>query len=160
VLGTIEFLSVSGLYPTVSGLECGHSLTGRSGTDAAGATGTSVDISKVNNIPIKAHQGPGSITDITIRHLLTLQGSMRPDQIISLVSYKGQNNTLALPDHVDRIQVTFTPLFGTNKKLSHEIKTILQPGQWIKLINRISQIPEPVVPIAPSKYALRKSRTG
>ena len=155
VLATIEFLSASGLDPFVSGLDCGHSLTGATGTDAAGATGASVDISKINNIPILGHQGPGSITDITIRRLLTLQGAMTPDQIISTVSYSGQSNTIALPDHNNRIQVTFTPQFGTNKKLSAEIKSILQPGQWIQLINRISQIPEPVVPIAPSKYALR-----
>jgi hypothetical protein len=155
VLATIEFLSASGLDPYVSGLECGHSLSGSTGTDAAGATGSSVDISKINNIPILAHQGPGSITDITIRRLLTLQGSMQPDQIISDMSYKGQSNTLALPDHKNRIQVTFTPDYGSNKKLSAQVKSLLQPGQWVQLINRISQIPEPVVPIAPSKYAIR-----
>ena len=155
IMATVEFLSASGLDPTVSGLECGHSLTGSSGTDAAGASGSSVDISKINNIPLLGHQGPGSIADITIRRLLTLQGAMKPDQIVSLMSYKGQNSTLALPDHNNRIQVTYTPLFGNNKKLSDEIKTILQPQQWIQLINRISQIPEPVVPITPSKYALR-----
>jgi hypothetical protein len=155
VMATVEFLSASGLDPTVSGLECGHSLTGSSGTDAAGASGSSVDISRINNIPLLGHQGPGSIADITIRRLLTLQGAMKPDQIVSLMSYKGQNSTLALPDHNNRIQVTYTPLFGNNKKLSDEIKTILKPAQWIQLINRISQIPEPVVPITPSKYALR-----
>jgi hypothetical protein len=155
VLATIEFLSASGLDPYVSGLDCGHSLTGSTGTDAAGATGANLDISKINNIPILGHQGPGSITDITIRRLLTLQGAMTPDQIVSTMSYSGQSNTIALPDHNNRIQVTFTPQFGTNKKLSAEIKSILQPGQWAQLINRISQIPEPVVPIAPSKYALR-----
>jgi murein DD-endopeptidase MepM/ murein hydrolase activator NlpD len=155
VLATIEFLSASGLDPYVSGLDCGHSLTGSTGTDAAGATGASLDISKINNIPILGHQGPGSITDITTRRLLTLQGAMTPDQVISTMSYSGQSNTIALPDHNNRIQVTFTPQFGTNKKLSAEIKSILQAGQWAQLINRISQIPEPVVPIAPSKYALR-----
>ena len=35
------------------------------------------------------------------------------------MTYKGQTNTLALPDHKNRIQVTFTPDFGTNKKLSN-----------------------------------------
>jgi hypothetical protein len=155
VLATIEFLSASGLDPTVSGLECGHSLTGSTGVDSAGSTGSSVDISKINNIPVLAHQATGSITDITIRRLLTLQGSMRPDQIISDLSYKGQPNTLALADHKNRIQIAFTPDFGTNPKLTKQIKTILQPGQWIQLINRISQIPEPVVPIAPSQYAIR-----
>jgi murein DD-endopeptidase MepM/ murein hydrolase activator NlpD len=155
VLATIEFLSASGLNPYVSGLECGHSLTGSTGTDAAGATGSSVDISKINNVPVLGHQGIGSITDITIRRLLTLQGSMRPDQIISTIAYKGQSNTLALPDHKNRLQVAFTPDYGTNKKLSAQVKSLLQPGQWVQLINRISQIPEPVVPIAPSKYAIR-----
>jgi hypothetical protein len=159
VLATIEFLSASGLDPTVSGLVCGHNLSRQTGTsvDAGTATGTSVDISKINNIPIQGHQGAGSITDITIRRLLTLQGALRPDQIISLMSYKGQDNTLALPDHSNRIQVTFTPLFGANTKISSEIRTILKPGQWIQLINRISQIPEPIVPITPSKYAIRTS---
>jgi hypothetical protein len=160
VLATIEFLSASGLDPYVSGLDCGHSLSGASGTDAAGATGASLDISKINNITILGHQGSGSITDITIRRLLTLQGSMRPDQIVSDMSYKDQSNTLALPDHKNRIQITFTPDYGANKKLSAQIKSILQPGQWIQLINRISQIPEPVVPIAPSKYAIRTKNNG
>jgi hypothetical protein len=158
VLATIEFLSASGLYPTVSGLDCGHTLKGQSGN--AGADGTSVEFSKINNIPIEGHQGSGSITDITLRRLLTLQGAMAPDQIISDMSYKGQNETLALPDHASEIQVTFTPLFGNNKKLSNEIKTILKPNQWIQLINRISQIPEPVVPIAPSKYAIKTHGTN
>ncbi len=160
VLATIEFLSASGLDPYVSGLECGHSAGGASGTDAAGATGASLDISQINGIPLLGHQGPGSITDITIRRLLTLQGSMRPDQIISAMSYKDQSNTLSLPDHKNRIQITFTPDYGANKKLSAQIKSILQPGQWIQLINRISQIPEPVVPIAPSKYAIRSKHNG
>jgi hypothetical protein len=161
VLATLEFLSASGLDPSVSGLICGQGvLTSTNPADSAGASGSSVDINKVNNIPIKSHQGKGSITDITIRRLLTLQGAMKPDQIISTMSYKGQANTLALPDHSDRLQVSFTPLFGANKKLSTEIKSILQPGQWTKLINRISQIPEPVVPIAPSKYAIRTVNPG
>ena len=155
VLAVIEFLSASGLDPDVSGLECGHSLTGATGTDAAGVTGASVDITKINGIPVLGHQQPGSVTDMTIRRLLTLQGSMRPNQIISDISYKAQPNTLALPDHKNRIQITFTPDFGTNNKLTKQLKSILAPGQWIQLINRISQIPEPVVPIAPSKYAIQ-----
>jgi hypothetical protein len=155
VLATIEFLSASGLDPYVSGLDCGHSVNASTGVDEQGATGASVDISKINNIAILGHQGPGSITDVTIRRLLTLQGSMSPDEIISTMSYKGQSNTLALPDHRNRIQITFTPYYGTNRKLSNQVRSLLQPGQWVQLINHISQIPEPVVPIAPSKYAIR-----
>ncbi|MGZ4182030.1 MAG: lytic murein transglycosylase [Solirubrobacteraceae bacterium] len=160
ILGVMEFLSASGLYPTVSGLDCGHSLKATTGVDAAGATGSSIDISKINNITIEGHQGAGSITDITIRRLLALQGAMKPDEIVSTMSYKGQSNTLSLPDHGNRIQIEFTPLFGGNKKLSAEVKSILRPGQWIKLINHISQIPEPIIPIAPSKYAIKPSSSG
>jgi hypothetical protein len=160
VLAVIEFLAASGLEPTVSGLECGHSLTGSTGVDAAGATGSSVDIAKINGIAIYGNQGAGSITDLTIRRLLTLQGAMKPDEIVSLMSYKGQTDTLDLPDHANRIQIAYTPLFGTNKKLASEITTLLQPGQWVQLINRISQIPEPIVPIAPSKYAIKALATG
>jgi murein DD-endopeptidase MepM/ murein hydrolase activator NlpD len=155
ILAVIEFLAGSGLEPTVSGLECGHSLTGSTGVDAAGATGASVDISKVNNIPILGHQGKGSITDITIRRLLTLQGTYKPSAIVSTMSYKGQGDTLALPDRANRIQITYTPLFGSNKKISTQMANLLKPGQWLRLINHLSQIPEPVVPIAPSHYAIK-----
>jgi transglycosylase-like protein with SLT domain/peptidase M23-like protein len=155
ILGVIEFLSASQLYPTVSGLECGHSVTGANGVDPAGASGASMDISAINGIPVLHHQGKGSITDIAVRRLLTLQGLYSPDQIISTMSYKGHNNTIAMPDHANRIQITYTPLFGQNKKLSNQVASLLKPSQWIQLINRIGKIPEPVVPIAPSKYAIK-----
>jgi hypothetical protein len=152
ILGTLEFLSASGLDPTISSLQCGHTQTG---TSAANATGSSVDISQINGIPLQGHQGSGSITDITIRRLLTLQGTYKPDQIISLNSYKGQPNTLALPDHNNHLQIEYTPQYGQNKALSAQITSALKPGQWIHLISRISQIPEPTVPTAPSRYATR-----
>jgi hypothetical protein len=152
VLAALEFLSGSGLDPSVSGLVCG---AGKNGTDAAGSSGASVDISKINGIPVQSHQGRGSITDITIRRLLTLQGAMRPNQIVSLMSYRDQSGTLALPDHANRIQVTYTPTFGQNKKLAARITQILRPKQWIQLINRIAQIPEPTIPTAPSRYATK-----
>ena len=71
------------------------------------------------------------------------------------MSYKGQSQTMALPDHKDRIQVEYTPVFGNNKKLAAQVASILQPGQWIQLINRIGQLPEPVVPTRPSSYATK-----
>jgi Transglycosylase SLT domain len=153
ILAALEFLSASGLDPSVSGLVCG---AGKDGTDAAGKTGESVDISKINGIPIQGHQGSGSITDVTIRRLLTLQGAMAPNEIVSLMSYKSQSSTLALPDHANRIQITYTPIFGANKRLSAQITSILKPKQWIQLISRISQIPEPSVPTSPSQYAIKR----
>ena len=155
VLAVIEFLSASGLKPDISGLKCGATSNGSDGVDSAGSSGSSVDISAINGIPIKGHQGQGSITDVTVRRLLTLQGAMQPDEIVSLMSYKGQPTALSLPDHANRIQVAFTPLYGINKKLGAVVGSILQPNQWTQLINHISHISEPIVPISPSKYAVK-----
>jgi hypothetical protein len=107
VLATLEFLAESGLDPTVSSLHCGHSLLTTSGNVSEHSTGSAVDIAKVNGIPILGHQGEGSIADVAIRRLLTLQGTMKPHQIISLMTYAGTDNTLALPDHADHIHVGF-----------------------------------------------------
>ena len=149
ILAAVEFLSASGLDPTISGITC------TSATNPI--SDTSVNITRINNLPVAGHQGTGSLADLAIRRLLTLQGSLLPDQIISATSLKGQPATLALPDHSDRVQITYTPAFGANKQLSAQVATILKAGQWIDLINRISKIAEPSVPTTPSKYALPAS---
>ena len=155
VLATLEFLSASGLKPTVSALKCGHSLYTTSGNISEHSTGDAVDVAAINGIPIVGHQGPGSITDITIRRLLTLQGTMKPHQIISLMTFDGADNTLALPDHYDHIHVGFRPLYDANTKLGKKLGSVLKPGQWIKLIDRIGSIDNPTVLTQPSKYAIR-----
>src|SRR5690349_4585699 len=154
VHATLEFLSASGLKPTVSALHCGHSYLTTSGNVSEHSSGNAVDIAAINGIPIVGHQGPGSITDITIRRLLTLQGAMKPHQIISLMTFPGTDNTLSLPDHYDHIHVGFRPLFGTNAKLGSQLSAVLEPGQWAKLMNRLSKIDNPTVPTTPSKFSL------
>ena len=154
MLATLEFLAASGLDPTVSALECGHSYYTSSGNVSEHSSGNAVDIAAINGIPIVGHQGPGSITDITISRLLTLQGTLKPHQIISLMTFQGADNTLALPDHYDHIHVGFQPLFGSNPKLSQQLNSVLQPGQWLKLMDRLGQIPNPTVPLAPSKFSI------
>ncbi len=155
VLATLEFLSASGLKPTVTALHCGHSYLTTSGNVSEHSSGSAVDIAKINGIPILGHQGAGSITDITIRRLLTLQGTMKPHQIISLMTFDGADNTLSLPDHADHIHVGFQPLYGANAKLGHQLNSALKPSQWIKLINRLGKIDNPTVPIKPSKYSIK-----
>jgi murein DD-endopeptidase MepM/ murein hydrolase activator NlpD len=154
VLATLEFLASSGLNPTVTALECGHSLYTSSGNVSEHASGNAVDIAAINGIPILGHQGPGSITDITIRRLLTLQGTMKPHQIISLMSFDGADNTLALPDHADHIHVGFQPLYGENSKLGRQLNSVLAPDQWSKLMDRIGKIDNPQVLTSPSKYSI------
>ncbi len=154
VLATLEFLAAGGLKPTVTSLTCGHSRLTTSGNVSEHSTGSAVDIAKVNGIPIAGHQGEGSIADITIRRLLTLQGTVKPHQIISLMTYGGQSNTLALGDHAGHIHVGFRPAYREGAAAAGELDAGLKPSQWIKLIGRLGQIDNPVVDARPSRYAI------
>ncbi|HEU4658794.1 MAG TPA: lytic murein transglycosylase [Capillimicrobium sp.] len=152
VLAALEFLAASGLRPTVTSLECGHSYLTASGNVSQHSVGSAVDIAMINGIPILGHQGEGSITDITVRRLLTLQGTMKPDQIITLMTYPGTDNTLALPDHDDHIHVGWAPLTGP---AAQKFESVLEPEQWDALIERLSTLENPTVSLEPSKYALK-----
>ncbi len=158
VLATLEFLAASGLRPTVTSLRCGHGYYTASGNVSHHSSGNAVDIAAVNGITISpATQGAGSITELTIQRLLTLQGTMRPDQIISLMKFEGTDNTFAMGDHHDHIHVGFRPLYGTNSKLAKQVNAVLKPKQWIKLIDRLGEIENPTVRRKPSKYAVPAS---
>ena len=155
VLATLEYLASSGLKPTVTSLRCGHGYLTASGNVSEHSTGTAVDIAAVNGVPIVGHQGSGSITDITIQRLLTLQGTMKPHQIISLMTYDGTDNTFAMGDHADHIHVGWRPLYGQSTKAARRIDAILKPKQWIKLIDRLGEIDNPEVREAPSRFSLK-----
>jgi hypothetical protein len=155
VLATLEFLAASGLRPTVSTLKCGHSLMTVSGNISQHSSGNAVDIAKINGIPIVGHQGKGSITELTVQRLLTLQGTMKPDQIITLMTFAGADNTLAMADHYDHIHIGWKPLYGTNSKAAKQVNAVLKPKQWIKLIDRLETIDNPEVSLQPSKHALK-----
>jgi hypothetical protein len=151
VLAVLEYLSTSGLKPTVSALKCGHSFLTTSGNVSEHSSGNAVDIAAINGTPILGHQGRGSVTDIAIQRLLTLQGTVKPHQIISLMTpadFGGADNIMSLPDHDDHIHVGFHPLFGADGA------SALKPNQWFKLIDRLAHIDNPTVPTKPSKDAL------
>ena len=153
VLATLEFLAASGLRPTVTALKCGHSYLTTSGNVSEHSTGTAVDIGAINGITITpSTQGKGSITEMTIQRLLTLQGTMKPHQIISLMQFAGTDNTFAMGDHDDHIHVGFRPFYGANSKAARQVNAILKPKQWIKLIDRLGEIDNPTVRRTPSKY--------
>jgi hypothetical protein len=157
ILGVLEFLSASGLGPTVMGAGCGGLLVGSGG---ALASDPSVEITALDHQPVLGHQGAGSLADLAVRRLLTLQGTFRPAQIISLMSYQGQSSTLASTDHANRLEIRFQPTAAQSGGLSRQLVAILQPGDWTQVISRLNQIPEPVVPVAPSRYAIREFTTS
>ncbi len=154
-LATLEFLAANGLKPTVTSLQCGHGYYTAGGNVSAHSSGNAIDIAKINGIPIMGNQGAGSITDIAVRRLLTLQGTMKPAQIITLMDYDGVDNTLAMADHADHIHVGFRPQFDPTSKAGRVAESVLKPSQWVKLIDRLGQIDNPVVKVAPSKYAIK-----
>jgi hypothetical protein len=143
--------------PTVTGSGCGGVLVRSGGATAADP---SIDITALDHQPVLGHQGAGSLSDLALRQLLTLQGTFRPAQIISLMSYQGQSNTLASADHASRIEIRFLPDAPQGRGLGGQLDAILQPGDWTQLIGRLNQIPEPVVPVAPSRYAIRELATS
>jgi hypothetical protein len=155
VLATLAFLSASGLRPTVSSLRCGHRTHTDSGNISQHASGNGVDISKINGTPILGNQGAGSIADSAIRRLLTLQGALAPDQIISLMKYPGIENTLAMGDHADHIHIGFRPAAGLGSSGRGMHALGLRPKQWLRLVDRLGRIANPAVRQTPSRHALR-----
>ena len=152
VLATLAYLAESGLKPTVTSLKGNHGLLTASGNVSQHSSGNAVDIAKINDIPILGHQEAGGITEQTVRRIMRLQGTMAPDQVISLLELGGP--TLAMGDHADHIHVGFRPLYGDNKKLGRQALAVLKPGQWSDLLKQLRSIDNPVVPTKPSRYAL------
>jgi membrane-bound lytic murein transglycosylase B len=171
VLAMLAFLSRTGLQPTVSALECGHSEMTVSGYVSEHYTGDAVDISAINGTPIADHQGAGSITDLTIRTLLTLQGEFVPHQIISLMQYPGAPNTLAMPEHWNHIHVGFHPTAaqlplngqttasaaaaGKGAPSPVIVPSDLSTTQWNQLVTRIGALPAPKVAAKPGPSAIK-----
>jgi hypothetical protein len=166
VLAALEFLSVSGLSPTVSAASCGHTAHSAGVVNAVGGPAAdTVDISAINGTSIAGHAGPGSVTDIAVRRLLRLQGTMKPAQIVSAISYPGTDNTLTLPGYRGLIHVAFaSPLSagasGPGARAATATSSPLTPSQWLQLIAQIGEIPEPDVASKPSGAAIPDPGTG
>ncbi|MBA3808802.1 MAG: lytic murein transglycosylase [Solirubrobacterales bacterium] len=154
VLTMLEYLSVSGMKPTVAGLRCtGAAQASLAANTTAGASSTAVDITAVNGVAVAGHQGQGSITDDTVRKLLGMQGLSRPQRITSLLGYQGAKIAHASPRARDAIHVAFSALGAPNARLAG-LGGVLSPAQWIKLTARLGEIPDPTVGRGPSAAAI------
>ncbi len=174
VLAPLAFLSRSGLKPTVRAQRCGRGGYRDSGYPAAGH-GVAIAISQINRVPIAGHQGAGSITDTTIRTLLTLRGEFAPRWIVSLMHYPGAAATLARADHAGYVEIDFSPLpkhglalaKGSATRAAHSAGAgpaapppLVEGGevtaaQWDRLIARIGKWPAPTILTKPSSAAIR-----
>ncbi len=165
VLATLEYLAVSGVEPTVAAAGCAQSHSVRRSAPGAanavgGAAGETLDLSAIDGTPLAGHAGPGSVTDLAVRRLLRLQGTMKPAQIVSADSYPGSDNTETLPGHRGLIHVVFAsaPAAGTGPRAraaaALAARSPLTPSQWLQLIAQIGEIPEPAVGGGPSAAAI------
>jgi len=179
-LAMLAFLSRSGLKPTVGTLRCG--AYDAVGYVTPGHIGDAVAIVAINGVPIAGHQGAGSITDTTIRTLLTLQGDFTPARIVSLMRYPGAPSTHARADHGDYLEIVFRPAPRAGAPKSPTTATVAHPAQaaqatptpappvavvgqlsvaqWEQLIGRIAALPKPTVAVKPSSGAIPDGPRG
>jgi hypothetical protein len=180
VLALLAFLSRSGLHPTVSALHCGQAPTHGSGAASTAARGDGVEITAVNGHRVAGHQGAGTVTDLTIRTLLTLPSEFMPAKIFSLMRYPGARATKSSPAYASRIAVEFAPAVAAvapaatapvtsaptaakdaGAASAAQAPTVplvpvspLNADQWNRLITRIGGLPAPKVRRTPSSAAL------
>jgi hypothetical protein len=174
VLAALAFLSRSGLEPTVGEVSCGLQDSARDAADALRPAPATIEILNINGVAIAGHQGPGSVTDVTIRTLLTLQGKFAPSRIISLMDYPGAPSTQASREGADSIELEFAPT-SPSVPLSVEatasaahsagagptapapvvLSADISPTQWSALIDRIGALPNPTISRKPSAAAIR-----
>jgi soluble lytic murein transglycosylase-like protein len=170
VLAMLAFLSRSGLEPTVSGLRCAAGAS--AGAAATQDRMVALDISAVNGTSISGHQGPGTVTDLTIRTLLSLPSEYQPERIVSLMRYPGAANTHATPQSWNRIHVQYRPTSqsvvtpataGAVARSATAARAAVAPlvvggqlsaAQWDQLITRIAALPAPTVTVKPSASAI------
>jgi hypothetical protein len=110
VLMTIEYLANASGKVRVSSLVSGHSLFTSSGQVSANVYGRAVDVSAVGGHSVAGHQGPGTVTDRTVRLLLMLPKSVRPRQVISLMDLDGptgNTGSFALPSQTQSIHIGY-----------------------------------------------------
>ncbi len=171
VLALLAFLSRSGLAPTVSALRCGQSQYAASGGPSAASRGDSVEITAINGISLAHHQGPGTITDLTIRALLTLPAEFVPQKIASLMRYPGQSSTVSGASYWNQIHIEFAPpapaaTLKASSAAAHSAgkgatapapvvtTSPLSSTQWSQLITRISSLQAPQIAAKPTSAAI------
>ena len=154
VLATLEYLSVSGLRPSVGGLRCEPKTPVAQASNAsAAATSATVTITAINGVPVAGHQSQGSLADTAERKLLMLQGLSRPRRIVSALSFPGAPGARTNPK-ATAIEVAFAAPRSGLAKVAGLYAGALAPQQWTRLVARLGQIPDPSVSSRPSAAAL------
>jgi murein DD-endopeptidase MepM/ murein hydrolase activator NlpD len=150
LLAALAYLSGQGYRLTVTSLLCGrHGSITTSGNISNHSFGGAADIALIDGVPVLGHQGPGSITEDLLRSVLRLQGTMVPDELISLQELGGPS--FAMGDHADHVHIGYSPVGGPGEA---RFVQLLKPRQWLRLTDRLERIDNPDVPTEPSRFSL------
>jgi hypothetical protein len=151
LLAALAYLSSQGFRLTVTSLLCGrHGSITTSGNISNHSYGGAADIAMINGAPVLGNQGPGSITESLLRTVLQLQGTLVPDELISLQELGGPS--FAMGDHADHVHIGYSPVSGAGAEA--RFVQLLKPDQWLRLTDRLESIDNPDVPTKPSKFSL------
>jgi hypothetical protein len=157
VLAMLEYMSVSGLRPTVAGLGCPPATSAAQAANVPAATQqATVRITAVNGTPVAGHQSAGSPADAAVRRLLMLQGASRPARIISAMSYPGVK-IAEQSSRATALLVQYPAPLGRRARLAGTFGSGLTPSDWIRVIARLGEIPDPSVARKPSSAAIPDS---
>jgi hypothetical protein len=170
-LALLVFLSRSGLKPTVGELRCGSTERTAKGVVTTFPAPDTLYLTAINGVPVAGHQGAGTITDITIRTLLTLQHKFAPKRIVSLMRYPDAPSTVAASDYSAYIKIELAkPAHAkTSKnvgaKTAHTasasttvplvVNPILNTLEWQRLMTQLSTLQTPKLSRKPSASAIR-----
>ncbi|HTA14137.1 MAG TPA: lytic murein transglycosylase [Solirubrobacteraceae bacterium] len=154
VLATLEFLSASGLKPSVSAHSCAQAATASRGLSSTGSAGDAVDISELDGLPVVGSSGPSAAANVAVHKLAALQGVMKPLQIASSARFAGVLHTVVLPGYTRLLHISFTPLGGGEARAAGLAGSGLTPAQWLKLVARLGEVPDPAVSPKPSPAAI------
>jgi soluble lytic murein transglycosylase-like protein len=170
-LALLVFLSRSGLKPTVGELRCGNTERTAKGLVTTFPPPDTIYLTAINGVPIAGHQGAGTITDITIRTLLTLQHKFAPKRIVSLMRYPGAPSTVAASDYSTYIKIELAKPASAKTSKNAGAKTahaanasatvplvanpILNTLEWQRLMTQLSALQTPKLSTKPSASAIR-----
>jgi Transglycosylase SLT domain/Peptidase family M23 len=150
LLAALAYLSEQGFRLTITSMLCGRygSIT-TSGNISNHSFGNAADIAAINGVPVLGNQGPGTLTEALLKAVLRLQGTLVPDELISLQEFGGPS--FAMGDHADHVHIGYSPLGGVGDA---KFVQLLKADQWQRLIGRLGEIENPEVPTEPSESAL------
>jgi membrane-bound lytic murein transglycosylase B len=154
VLAALAFLSASGLQPTVSSHSCPRASAVGHGASPVGVVSAAVDISAVNGVSVLAGVSESDSIAAAVRKLNGLQGVMRPLQIASSTPLPGVADSVSLPSYAGLIHVAFSPPPGSDAHAAGVTGSGLSPAQWLALVARLGEVPDPAVSSKPSSAAI------